>query len=87
MKVMFTTGEVAELLSIWADAPGGYTADFVRGEIDDERLFARVNSLGTVGSRQRRRIRVHKDELIRYVQAYHPLFLNKANEQFAAVAA
>lgn len=85
MKIMFTTGEVAELLSLWSDAPGGYNSDFVLGEIDDRRLVARVNYRG--GTRKRARIRVHVDDLVAYITAHHQPLTARARAHFTSAAA
>jgi hypothetical protein len=82
--MMLTTGECAELLNVWADAPGGYTSDFVLGEIDDHRLIARVHSRGT--GRQRRRIRIHPEDLIAYIKQHHQQLDAKARAHFHRAA-
>lgn len=86
--MMLTTGECAELLNIWANAPGGYTADFVRGEIDDRRLVARIGGPDHVptGTRRRRRVRVHPSDLVAYVEAHHVLLIEKARVHFTQAA-
>ena len=86
--MMLTTGECAELLNAWANAPGGYSAAFVLGEIDDRRLVARVGGPDQpVGeTRKRRRVRVHVDDFLAYVALHHRVLAEKAKQHFAEAA-
>ena len=71
---MLTTGDCAEILNAAFDAPDGFTAAFVLAEVDNQRLKARINEW----RKSRRRIRIHPEDFIPYLQQHYAAVVTKA---------
>jgi hypothetical protein len=71
--ITLTTGACAALLN-QALEMDALDADFIRGEVDDGRLIARVDVKAEAG-RDRRYLRIHPEDYTTYVQRYWGAYL------------
>lgn len=67
--MMLTTKQCADALNALYDSPTTFDVDYIRREIEANRLKARIN---IKTGRRRARIRVHTDDMHDYVRQFHP---------------
>lgn len=71
---MLTTGDCARILNAALESPDGFTAAFILAEVDDDRLYARINDRRT----SRRRVRIHPEDFVAYLAKRHARILDRA---------
>lgn len=71
-----TTRQCADVLNDALDMKGVFKDYFIRGEIADGRLVARVQDV----RRGRLWIRVHPKDLVAYCEAHYPRIVSKVEE-------
>lgn len=84
MPALLTTRECAELLNAAVQLEGAFTARWIWGEIEDRRLFAKVNHRGA--SRQRARIRVAPEDFQAYCDEHYKSISGQIRELLLAAA-
>lgn len=79
-----TTGDCAHVLN-HAIGMNALDADFMRGEVDEKRLIARVD-VTTEAGRKRRYIRVHPEDFLAYVDRYWTQYAQQVKQQLKVAA-